>query len=570
MIQTNRIPASIIHLIGQMSLGLMLLCLHASVLFTPNSFNSRFLLLLHYVFFLFWQPIWQTKRNLSTSATVLFVTGALLLTVFTNWWLVAFWIAILFGLLGGRAFATKTQGAKLNYLIATGYLIALLLMWVVPNLLSKPLDLTGISLLVTYVLPLPPLAIILIAFWFRHEENQQSTLPPLLDFFYSVFLMLLATIAILGSFAIEASSGSHYGEVLTNVLFASAIALIVVSWLWNPHKKFAGLGQIVSRYLMNLDLPLQDLIKQLTDIAEQQSRAELFVQQSMLEVFKLPWARGVVWQCQDGEGKLGSASLHLVEANAQGLRFTIYFHQAITPTLTVHVKLLSQLLGELYQAKRREEAMTQNAYMQAIYETGARLTHDIKNIVQSMGGLCTAAEHTPESDNDRLASLIRRQLPQLNQRLAMTLAKLQAPQKPDQKMTRLADWWQDAQLRYAQTRVEFLPGPVPDILVDEVVVTSVVDNLLHNAIDKSKLEPDISIQVEINVGNALSIEVFDSGSAMPSHVADTLFKKRISSEKGLGIGLYQAGKQAEQAGYALNLIENHDGEVRFRLSHPQP
>ena len=42
-------------------------------------------------------------------------------------------------------------------------------------------------------------------------------------------------------------------------------------------------------------------------------------------------------------------------------------------------------MGEFYEAKRREETMRQNAYMQAFYETGSRLTHDIKNILQSVG-----------------------------------------------------------------------------------------------------------------------------------------------------------------------------------------
>lgn len=564
----KRLPMTLINSISQLSLGLMLLSLHGALLLSGDSFNARFLLLLHYVFFLFWQPIWQTKRNLSIPATILFIGVASVLTLFTNWWLIAFWIAVLFGLLGGRALATKTKGAKLNYLIATGYLIALLLMWVVPQLLDKPFDLTAITYLVHYILPIPPLAIMLIALRNRHEENSQSTLPPLLDFFYSMLLILLAVIVILGSYVIETSSGSHYGEVLMNVLFGSSVALVVISWLWNPHFGFEGLGQMVSRYLMNLELPIQDLIKQLTEIAEKQNKAQAFVEQSMHEIFKLPWAKGISWKSTDGEGHVGNVSLHLVETNAQGLVFTIYSHQAITPVITVHVKLLSQLLGELYQAKRREEAMTQNAYMQAIYETGARLTHDIKNIVQSMGGLCSAAEHTPETENDRLASLIRRQLPQLNQRLAMTLAKLQAPHKPDSKMIKLADWWKDVKQRYAQTKIEFLPGPIPDLEVDEDVVTSVVDNLLQNAIEKSKLEPGITIQAEVNVSKELSIEVCDTGSAMPAATADSLFKKRVSSEKGLGIGLYQAGKQAEQAGYLLSLIENQEGEVRFRLSKP--
>ena len=48
-------------------------------------------------------------------------------------------------------------------------------------------------------------------------------------------------------------------------------------------------------------------------------------------------------------------------------------------------------------------------------------------------------------------------------------------------------------------------------------------------------------------------------------VAAQPFKKNVSSESGLGIGLYHAHRQAAQAGYALSLADNRDGKVCFRL-----
>jgi sensor histidine kinase regulating citrate/malate metabolism len=63
----------------------------------------------------------------------------------------------------------------------------------------------------------------------------------------------------------------------------------------------------------------------------------------------------------------------------------------------------------------------------------------------------------------------------------------------------------------------------------------------------------------------LCVEVCDTGLAMPAEVADRLFKSHVSSKSGLGVGLYHAAHQAAQAGYALSLVKNRDGEVRFRL-----
>jgi signal transduction histidine kinase len=263
--------------------------------------------------------------------------------------------------------------------------------------------------------------------------------------------------------------------------------------------------------------------------------------------------------------EIGLRNAFKTELKAEGLNLNLYTKTSLTPALALHVKLLSQILGEFYAAKRREETLKQNTYMHAVYETGARLTHDIKNIVQSMNTLCSAAEHTAEADNDKLLALIRRQLPQLNQRLALTLDKLKAPNAEINQAKPLNEWWQELKQRHLQTQVSFVADDVSDQLIDEEVLTSVVDNLLQNALEKAKHERDIQIQVEINRGQGVCIEVSDTGSAMPKQLAEQLFKKRVKSENGLGIGLYQAGKQAEHAGYDLAVVENKEGEVRFRL-----
>jgi len=44
----------------------------------------------------------------------------------------------------------------------------------------------------------------------------------------------------------------------------------------------------------------------------------------------------------------------------------------------------------------------------------------------------------------------------------------------------------------------------------------------------------------------------------------------VPSSSGLGIGLYQAARQAEAAGFRLALEKNHDGEVCFALRSAPP
>ena len=94
---------------------------------------------------------------------------------------------------------------------------------------------------------------------------------------------------------------------------------------------------------------------------------------------------------------------------------------------------------------------------------------------------------------------------------------------------------------------------------------SVLDNLLANALRKKEVEPQLKITVAIQLERGIGISVTDSGSAIPAaHVAN-LFGGVVHSEQGLGVGLYQAAKWAEQLGYRLQLSHNENGVVSFEL-----
>jgi sensor histidine kinase regulating citrate/malate metabolism len=95
----------------------------------------------------------------------------------------------------------------------------------------------------------------------------------------------------------------------------------------------------------------------------------------------------------------------------------------------------------------------------------------------------------------------------------------------------------------------------------------VLDNLISNAIEKAKYEPDTQIRVEIlnNAQNGFCIDVTDTGKAIVASVKNDLFKKHIASHNGLGVGLYHASFDAKQAGYELSLAGNVNGAVCFRV-----
>jgi sensor histidine kinase regulating citrate/malate metabolism len=129
-----------------------------------------------------------------------------------------------------------------------------------------------------------------------------------------------------------------------------------------------------------------------------------------------------------------------------------------------------------------------------------------------------------------------------------------------------ASWWARLQDRYAHVPVDWQGAAEPGATLPAGLFDSVAENLLQNALAKRLREPGLVIAVAF-VGCELIVS--DSGSAIPNDLANALMNEPVSSDDGLGIGLYQAARHAESLGYRLALAENQAGSVVFRLS-PRP
>jgi C4-dicarboxylate-specific signal transduction histidine kinase len=95
----------------------------------------------------------------------------------------------------------------------------------------------------------------------------------------------------------------------------------------------------------------------------------------------------------------------------------------------------------------------------------------------------------------------------------------------------------------------------------------VAENCLQNALEKRRAGPQVQIQVRLALEGGLQLSVCDSGEALPESIARTLFTSPVPSRHGLGVGLYQAARQASAMGYRLALTRNEAGEVCFTLEH---
>ena len=536
----------------------MLALLHIAVLRGTADDWARALLLAHLGLLLLWQPFLRGEHQVSATQGLVIGLVAVAVMLWVGWWLLAFWVVVLAGLIGGKVFLHQARWQRRCYLVMLVYLLALLAILILPEIAPRREVAAEVRTAAEYGLPLLLLALALMP-----TEPETAEAPQVIDFFYSIFLMLVLGMVILGSFTFMSLGRVPYLEALTNTVFLIAGAIFALGLAWSPRTGYSGLNVFFSRYLLSIGLPVEKWLYFLAELSQAEARPERFLAEGVAGLARLPWIAGAAWQAGGQHGETGSRTDHAVHYESPDLGMTIFSLYRTSPALQWHMHLLGQLLGEFYAAKLREQALRQASYLQAVHETGARLTHDVKNLLQSLNVLCSVAG---QDDSPQSQALIRRQLPAIAQRLSATLDKLQSPGDEELKLVPLREWWKSLARQYQGQNVEFTAaGLEPGLRVPRALFDGVADNLLQNAIAKRATRPETRIRVSILCGKGAELRVHDSGGAVPADIAGQLLRAPVRSAGGLGIGLYQAARHAEKSGYALALTENRDGAVCFTL-----
>src|SRR5262245_29506341 len=137
----------------QLLLGLMLLSLHAALAWGIEDWWPRAFLLAHFGLFLLWQPVWRGEQNIEGRYAFLVVIVGFLFAAFNHWWLMAVWLAVLFGLIGGSVPGIADRRQRTVSMLAALFLLTLLLVWVVPHLFVGQSLEPALTYLVQYGLP---------------------------------------------------------------------------------------------------------------------------------------------------------------------------------------------------------------------------------------------------------------------------------------------------------------------------------------------------------------------------------------------------------------------------------
>jgi signal transduction histidine kinase len=625
----------------------MLVFLQGALWVGVDSIWSRPLLLAHLGLFMLWQPLWRSEAKLSWGNSAFILILSLSALYWLNWWVLAFWVSGLFALVGGRVFNFHSTWQRAFYLFLMAYLLAVLLLYIVPNLFGLPEYFEVTNDLLEIGLPMLLLIMAVLPIEREAKDNVHAV-----DFIHVLLLFTLLTLVVLGSLAFMTLGRVEYLVALLRTLFLMGAALMVLGMLWNPRIGFSGLQASFSRYVLSIGTPLEEWLKQIALAAQQEQNPATFLERATTYLIEMPSIAGISWQSEEGHGDSGVSSQHRVELEEEDLVLTLFTHTSISPTVLIHMKLLIQVLGHFYQAKRRELRLREMTRQQTIYETGARLTHDLKNMLQSLFALTSVAQR----DTAKAQPILQIQLPVLTQRIESLLTKLKAPgANEEENMMPLSAWWQSLRQRHQHRDIEWqfsnaptnmravevasansvsaatssdnihplevvLPlalgaGPTVDsgyvsplflrdgvadgrhlgqpdrrtsasplgrrgglkevvpeqtqdgtseLLIPATTFDSVLDNLIENACNKRLRELGIRISVHLSVA-PFCLEICDSGSPVPESLMRSLMRTVVPSEDGLGVGLYQAARWAQQKGYRLALHENRAGKVCFEM-----
>lgn len=547
---------------------MMLGALHLVFVLGPNDWIGRWLFLSHIGLGLLWQPFVQPRRRLGFGGVLLVVLGTAFLAYYLNWGILLIWTMLLAGVVGGKVFMFPDRWERIFHLSALGYLVATVLVLILPAAL-KSLGLEGRDLvkLMNY---LGPLILVSMAM-FPVRQGASEERAEIVDFIYGMFVFLLLAVIVLGSLTYSLLFRASYVEALVITLGVVAGVLLLLGFIWNPRAGFAGLGSAVAQHVMSLGLPVEEWLQSLADLGKREDDPDRFLTLACAELpLRLPGVRGGRWEAISGQATFGQQDGARTAFTHGRLHVELVTRVEPSPALRWHYDLVVRLLAEFYLGKWRAQELKRLSYIQAIHETGARLTHDVKNLLQSLDTLCAAANETSAATSSRFGELLRRQLPEISARLRQTLDKLVKPGKTLPAGPMPADEWLgslDSRYASAVTAIVAEGDLTTCVVPDPVLFSSVAENLLQNIAAKRRGCPGLKAEVRLLCGpGEACLEVTDEGDAIPAALAARLLSERVASEEGLGIGLYQCARQAEQAGYRLELAKNVEGCVRFRLA----
>jgi signal transduction histidine kinase len=402
-------------------------------------------------------------------------------------------------------------------------------------------------------------------FYFAPNPDHQKQGRSQVDLMHGLLAATLLFIVLLGGIVINLLYGVDYIDGLLLTVFIVATLTIGISWFWNPGVGYSGIGVLWNRYAMTIGGPFETWINTLTTLIEERYLTPgEYLEAACEHLVENEWLNAIDWQFENFRISTGEKTGPWLEHRLdEKLTVTLYFKADPGTALEQHTILLIRMAYQFYLAKLNQEKMRAQEHFATIHHTGARLTHDVKNILQSIKTSLDILEM--DDENTQSQKLLQTNLRQIGTRLESTLNKLKAPKLNTRvSLVDCGQWMERIRKQHnANQRIHFHADIENNVPVPVDLFDSVVDNLINNALKKS---PTTRVDLRLLSDNEIIVlSICDDGDAIESEIESNLFLQPVSSGSGMGIGLYQASIMAQAFQYQLELSQNEPGRVCFNL-----
>ena len=543
---------------GQQILASILLLSHALIWIVDEPLLKFSLTFILYGLFLLWQPLWSKQERVRRGPVVVVAAVLLLLAYsFPNESLV-FFNLILSGLIGSRLLS---QTAFRSFDLLALLIITLeMAVGLVPNTF---VEIQLPALFGDYMQTVILVPVLL--FYFAPNPDYQKQERSQVDLMHGLLAATLLFIVLLGGIVINLLYGVDYIDGLLLTVFIVATLTIGISWFWNPGVGYSGIGVLWNRYAMTIGGPFETWINTLTTLIEEHYLTPGDYLEAVCEhLVENDWLNSIEWHFENSKisvgEKIGTRLEHRLDDK---LTVVLYFKADPGTALEQHTILLIRMAYQFYLAKLNQEKMRAQEHFATIHHTGARLTHDVKNILQSIKTSLDILDM--EKETPQAQKLLHSNLQQIGSRLQSTLDKLRAPKLNTH--INLVDcqlWIERIGRQYSSNTRIVIDSDIDNNAVLPVdLFDSVADNLINNALKKS---PSTRVDVRLHSSKGIILlSVCDDGDAISADIESSLFSRPVSSGSGMGIGLYQAAIMAHAFNYELELSQNERSRVCFNL-----
>jgi signal transduction histidine kinase len=402
-------------------------------------------------------------------------------------------------------------------------------------------------------------------FYLAPNPDHQNQGRSQVDLMHGLLAATLLGVVLLGGIVINLLYGVDYIDGLLLTVFIVVTLTIGTSWFWNPGVGQSGIGVLWNRYAMTIGGPFETWINTLTTLIEERYLTPTeFLEAACQHLVENEWLNAIQWNFGNLKVKAGKKVGPRLEHRLDDkTAVVLYFKSDPGSALELHTTLLIRMAYQFYLAKQNQEKMRAQEHFATIHHTGARLTHDIKNILQSIKTsieILDMDKNTPQSQQ-----LLQTNLNQISARLESTLNKLKAPKLNTQiGLVGCRKWIKQLGKQHnANQRLQFHHDIENDITLPIDLFDSVAENLINNALKKTSAT-QIDVRLLSN-DDIVVLSVCDNGTAIEPEIESSMFAKPVSSGSGMGIGLYQAAIMANAFNYDLELSQNEDGRVCFNL-----